>query len=158
ACLETIGENTTDGVVAPLFWYAAGGPVGLWAFKAISTLDSMVGYRDDRYRDLGWASAKLDDLAGLVPARLTWLLMALAALLLGERGGSALRVGWRDSRKHPSPNSAWGEAALAGALGVRLGGMSTYGGVPSPKPFLGDGDDRIGRDTVRRAVRLMGVV
>jgi adenosylcobinamide-phosphate synthase len=158
ACLETLGENSGDGVVAPLFWYAIGGPVGLWSFKTISTLDSMVGYRDLRHRHLGWASARLDDLACLVPARLTWMLIALAALMLGERSRSALRIGWRDGRKHPSPNSAWGEAALAGALGVRLGGSATYRGVPSEKPFLGDPDDPIEATTVRRAARLVVVV
>lgn len=157
ACVETVGENANDGVVAPLFWFAAGGPAGLWAYKAISTLDSMVGYRDDRYRHLGWASARLDDLAAMIPARLTWLLIALAGLIAGERARAALRIGWRDGRKHPSPNSAWGEAALAGALGVQLGGMSTYGGVVCPKPPLGDPGEAIDQGTVRRAVRLMWI-
>ncbi len=155
ACLETIGENVNDGVIAPLFWLALAGPVGLWTYKAVSTLDSMVGYRNERYRDLGWASARLDDLANLVPARLTWIVMALAALILGEHAGAALRIGWRDGRKHPSPNSAWGEATLAGALGVRLGGPSSYGGVPSVKPFLGDAGPPIDALAVRRAVRLL---
>jgi adenosylcobinamide-phosphate synthase len=155
ACVETVAENCNDAVVAPLFWLAIGGPVALWAYKAVSTLDSMVGYRDARYQDYGWASARLDDLAALVPARLTWLLIALAALLRGERAGDALRIGWRDGRKHPSPNAAWGEAAMAGALGVRLGGPATYGGVPALKPFLGDSGDSIGPNTVRRAASLM---
>ena len=155
ACVETVGENTSDGVVAPLFWLALAGPVGLWCFKAISTLDSMVGYRDDRYRHLGWASARLDDLACLIPARLTWLLMAVSAALVGERPYSALRVGWRDGRKHPSPNAAWGEAAMAGALGVQLGGPATYGGLPGSKPFLGDPGDPIDAATVRRSTRLL---
>ncbi|MGE5755681.1 MAG: adenosylcobinamide-phosphate synthase CbiB [Planctomycetaceae bacterium] len=155
ACIETVAENCNDAVVAPLFWFALGGPVALWAYKAVSTLDSMVGYRDPRYRDLGWASARLDDLAALVPARLTWLLIALAALLRGGCAGAALRVGWRDGRKHPSPNAAWGEAAMAGALGIRLGGPATYGGLPSIKPSLGDPGDPIDPATVRRAVGLM---
>ncbi|HEX8202242.1 MAG TPA: cobalamin biosynthesis protein, partial [Isosphaeraceae bacterium] len=126
-------------------------------YKAINTLDSMVGYRDARYRHLGWASARLDDLVGLVPARLTWLLIALAGGLAGERAVSALRIGWRDGRKHPSPNSAWGEAALAGALGVQLGGPATYGSVPSSKPLLGDPLRPIDPGTVRRAVQVLGV-
>src|SRR5262249_44442837 len=134
ACIETVGENANDAVVAPLFYAALAGPVRLWAYKAVNTLDSLVGYRTERYRRFGWAGARADDLANLVPARLTWLLLALAAALAGARGGRALRVGWRDGRKHPSPNSAWGEAALAGALGVQLGGLSTYLGVPSAKP------------------------
>jgi adenosylcobinamide-phosphate synthase len=155
ACVETVAENCNDAVIAPLFWFAVGGPVALWAYKAVSTLDSMVGYRDERYRDYGWSSARLDDLAALIPARLTWFLIALAALLRGEAAGAALRIGWRDGRKHPSPNAAWGEAAMAGALGVRLGGPATYQGVPSVKPFLGDPGEPIGPDTVRRAVALM---
>jgi adenosylcobinamide-phosphate synthase len=158
ACVETVAENCNDAVVAPLFWLALGGPVALWGYKAASTLDSMVGYRDDRYRDLGWASARLDDLLAFVPARLTWLLIALAALVWGERAGAALRIGWRDGRKHPSPNAAWPEAAMAAALGVQLGGPASYGGVPSFKPLLGDRGTAIGPATVRRAVRLMQTV
>jgi adenosylcobinamide-phosphate synthase len=155
ACVETVAENTSDGIVAPLFWLALLGPVGLWAYKAISTLDSMVGYRNERYLRLGWASARLDDLACLVPARLTWLLIALASILVCERPWAALRIGWRDGRKHPSPNAAWGEAAMAGALGVQLGGVASYGGVVSNKPRLGDSIQPIEPTTVRRAVRLM---
>lgn len=157
ACVETIAENANDAIVAPLFWFALGGPAALWAFKASSTLDSMLGYRNPRYLRLGWASARLDDLANLVPARLTWLLMAIASALVGERPWSALRIGWRDGRKHPSPNAAWGEAAMAGALGVQLGGTSTYGGIPSTKPFLGDRGPALDRRTVRRALRVMAV-
>jgi adenosylcobinamide-phosphate synthase len=155
ACVETVGENAGDGVIAPLFYAALAGPVGLWVYKAVNTLDSMVGYRSTKYLRFGWASARADDLANFVPARLTWLLLALAALLTGRRGGAALRVGWRDCRKHPSPNSAWGEAAMAGGLGVQLGGPSAYGGVLSVKPTLGDGGEPLTPQTVRQAVRLM---
>jgi adenosylcobinamide-phosphate synthase len=155
ACVETVAENTTDAVVAPLLFAALFGPIGLWLFKAISTLDSMVGHRNERYLLFGWASARADDLANFVPARLTWLLMALAALLTGQHGGAALRIGWRDGRKHPSPNSAWAEATMAGALGVRLGGASSYQGKPSVKPTLGDGEWPLEAATVRRAIRLM---
>jgi adenosylcobinamide-phosphate synthase len=155
ACVETVAENCNDAVVAPLFWYAVGGVVGLWAFKAVNTLDSLVGYRDERYRRLGWASARLDDLAGLLPARLTWLLISAGSLLVGERPAGALRVGWRDGRKHSSPNAAWGEAAMAGALGVQLGGEATYRGVPYEKPRLGDPGAPIDPATVRRAARVM---
>jgi adenosylcobinamide-phosphate synthase len=157
ACVETVAENCADGVVAPLFWYALGGPAALWAFKAVSTLDSMVGYRDRRYRELGWASARLDDLANLVPARLAWLLIAAASPIVGERGGAALRIGWRDGRKHESPNAAWGEAAMAGALGIQLGGPATYAGVIDAKPLLGDPGEPIGPHTVHRAVRVLWV-
>jgi adenosylcobinamide-phosphate synthase len=155
ACVETVAENTTDGVVAPLFYAALGGPVGLWVYKAVSTLDSMVGYRDARYRRFGWASARADDLANFLPARLTWLLMALAALVTGHAGGRALRVGWRDGRRHPSPNSGWGEATMAGALGVQLGGPSCYQGVSSVKPTLGDPGGPLTLDKASQAVRVM---
>ncbi len=138
ACIETVAENTTDGIVAPLFYAALGGPVALWVYKAINTLDSMVGYKNQRYRRFGWAAARLDDVANFIPARLTLLLIPLAALLTGHRGGQSLRTGWRDGRKHPSPNAGWAEAAMAGALQVQLGGVSTYQGVPSEKPLLGD--------------------
>jgi adenosylcobinamide-phosphate synthase len=155
ACVETVAENCNDAVVAPLFWLALGGPVALWSYKAASTLDSMVGYRDDRYRHLGWASARLDDGLAFVPARITWLLIVMAAMVRGEHALSALRIGWRDGRKHPSPNAAWPEAAMAAALGVQLGGTATYGGVARFKPLLGDQGSAIGPATVRRAVRLM---
>jgi|SRR5579864_2547507 len=157
ACVETVAENCNDAIVAALFWFALAGPVGLWMYKAVSTLDSMVGYRDARYRYLGWASARLDDLTGLIPARLTWLLLSLSSAVLGERGGTALRMGWRDGRKHTSPNAAWGEAAMAGALGVQLGGSATYRGIVVSKPLLGDLGEPICAATVRRAIRIMYV-
>ncbi len=155
ACIETVGENTTDGVVAPLFYAALAGPVGLWVYKAISTLDSMVGYKNPRYLRFGWAAARTDDLANWIPARLTWLLLALAALFGGGNGLGALRIGWRDGRDHPSPNSGWGEATMAGALGVQLGGPATYQGNPSLKPTLGDARKPIARATAQQAIRLM---
>jgi adenosylcobinamide-phosphate synthase len=155
ACVETVAENCNDAVVAPLFWFAVGGPVGMWVYKAINTLDSMVGYRNERYARVGRASARVDDLANLVPARLTWLLIALASVVTREDARKAFTIGWRDGRKHPSPNAAWGEAAMAGALGVRLGGLATYRGVPGEKPRLGDPGDPMGPETVRRAVRVM---
>lgn len=155
ACVETVAENTTDGVVAPLLYTALFGPVGLWVFKAVSTLDSMVGYRDDRYRDFGWASARADDAANFVPARLSILLISVAAVFTGDRPGRAWLVGWRDRHRHPSPNSACAEAAVAGALGVRLGGTATYAGVRSVKPSLGEPGREPTFDDVRRSVRLL---
>jgi adenosylcobinamide-phosphate synthase len=155
ACLETVAENASDGIVAPLFYAALFGPVGLWVYKAINTLDSMVGYRTERYRHFGWASARLDDAANFVPARLTWLLIALSAWLAGRDAAAALRVGWRDGRKHPSPNSAWPEAAMAGALGVQLGGPSSYQGVRSEKPRLGDPKEPLSLEKVRQGIRLV---
>lgn len=157
ACIETVAENTTDAVVAPLCWFALGGPVGLWVFKAISTLDSMVGYRNERYRRFGWASARADDVVNYVPARITLVLLAVAALVTGNGCGSSWRIGWRDGRKHPSPNSGVAEAAMAGALGVQLGGAVSYSGFPSCKPVLGESQRPLTASVVREAIVLMEV-
>lgn len=155
ACVETVAENTSDGVVAPLFYAALAGPVGVWVYKAINTLDSMVGYRSPRYLYFGWASARADDLANYLPARLSSLLIALAAVLLGGHGATALHISWRDGRKHTSPNAGWPEAAMAGALGVQLGGPSTYQGVLSEKPYIGDAQSPICPTTIRQACQVM---
>lgn len=155
ACIETVAENTTDGVVAPLFYAALAGPAGMWVYKAINTLDSMVGYKNARYRRFGAASARADDIANYIPARLTWLLLALGALLSGAQSRKAVLVGWRDGRKHPSPNAGWSEAAMAGALGVQLGGPATYQGVVSEKPLLGDPGAPPSIDKATQAIRIM---
>jgi adenosylcobinamide-phosphate synthase len=138
ATVETVAENTSDGVIAPLFYLCLGGPVLAIAYKAVNTLDSMVGYRNERYLRFGWASARCDDLANFLPARLTGLLMVAAAHLAGLSGRSAWRIMSRDGRNHSSPNSGIPEAAAAGALGVRLGGTSVYSGIPVVKPTIGD--------------------
>ena len=138
AVVETVAENTSDGVIAPLFWLTVGGPVAAMAYKAVSTLDSMVGYRNERYLHLGWASARIDDLLNFIPARLTALLIIIAAALTGRSAVSAARITLRDRLKHPSPNSAHPEAAAAGALGVCLGGAASYGGTAAFKERLGD--------------------
>lgn len=155
ACIETVAENTSDGVVAPLCYLFAGGPVGALLYKGASTLDSMVGYRNERYRDFGWASARLDDILNLVPARLTALFMALAALLLRLDGGRALRTVRRDARKHHSPNAGFPEAAVAGALGIRLGGPAVYFGTPVDKSALGDDLAPVTPEHYRQTVALM---
>ncbi|MBP1628782.1 MAG: cobalamin biosynthesis protein [Holophagaceae bacterium] len=133
AGLETVAESLCDGVLAPLFWFALGGLPALWAFKAVSTLDSMVGHREAPFTHFGWASARLDDLLNLVPARLSVPLIALSAW-----SWRALRLAWRDGAKTSSPNAGWCEAAFAGALGVQLGGLNFYDGVPHEGPRLGD--------------------
>jgi adenosylcobinamide-phosphate synthase len=138
ATIETVAENLSDGVIAPLFYLAIAGPVGMAAYKAINTLDSMVGYRNDRYRDFGWASARIDDIANFVPARIAALLIWLAALIPGFNAPRAFQITLRDGASQPSPNSGYPEAAAAGALGVQLGGLNYYRGVPSRKPTLGD--------------------
>jgi adenosylcobinamide-phosphate synthase len=136
--VETVAENLNDAVVAPLFYFAVAGPVGMAVYKAANTLDSMVGYKNERYREFGWASARLDDVLNFVPARLTALLVALTALTLRLNAGRAVATVWRDAKLQPSPNAGYPEAAMAGALGVQLGGLNFYGGEPSRKPLIGE--------------------
>ena len=155
AVVETVAENTVDGVIAPLFWLFIGGAPLAMAYKAVNTLDSMVGYRNEKYRAIGCVSARMDDLANLIPARLGWLLFSLAATLLGLRGRNALRLGWRDRYQHKSPNSGWSEATVAGALGVRLGGPSHYFGEPVEKPWLGEEYRALKPADILTTVRLM---
>lgn len=155
ATIETVAENASDGVIAPLFWLCLGGPVAASAYKAASTLDSMVGYRNERYLRLGWASARLDDLLNLLPSRLTALSMVLAAPLVGLSARSAWRIWRRDRRRHASPNSGHPEAAAAGALGIRLGGPSQYGGILKVKPFIGDAQRRCDAASYHAMVRLL---
>ena len=151
ATVETVAENTTDGVISPLFWAMLGGPVLLWGFKAANTLDSMVGYMDEKYRDIGWSSAKLDDVMNYIPARLTALLMILAAFLTGMDGRNAFRIVHRDHANHKSPNCAWSEAAAAGAMHIQLGGTHEYFGKPVEKPTIGDADRPAEREDISRA-------
>ncbi len=155
ACIETVAENTSDGVIAPMFYLFLGGPVLAMLYKATNTLDSMVGYRDDRFREMGRASARLDDLLNLLPARLTGLLMVVVALPIGLNGWSAFKVMLRDARKTSSPNSGFPEAAAAGALGIQLGGPAVYFGVPVEKPTLGDPDRPVTVASYRSMIHLM---
>ncbi len=150
AAVESVAENASDGVVAPMLYGLLFGPPGALAYRAVNTLDSMVGYRRGPYAELGWASARLDDLANLIPARATVL---LAAVLSG-RPATALRTARRDGPLASSPNAGWAEAAFAGALGVRLGGPNTYGGVTREGPLLGEGPPPRPRD-IGRAIALM---
>lgn len=128
AAIESVAENTVDGILTPLFFAALAGPVGIWVFKAMSTGDSMIGHKDERYLRFGTVAARLDDAANFIPARIAPALFALAALLTGNSAASAWRVAWRDRSHHDSPNAGIPEAAMAGALKVRLGGPVTYGG------------------------------
>ena len=155
ATVETVAENTTDGVISPLLYAAIGGPILLWGFKAANTLDSMVGYLDAHYRDIGWSSAKLDDVLNYIPARLTALLMCVSAALCGMDGKNALRIVLRDHKNHKSPNCAWSEAAAAGALHVQLGGTHDYFGKPIEKPTIGDDDRTICREDIGKTNRLL---
>lgn len=157
AAVESVAENLVDGVTAPLFWLCLAGPVGGMAFKAASTLDSMFGYKNERYLEFGWAGARLDDLANWLPARLTAPLIVLAALLLGQDWRASWRVMIRDRHRHASPNSGFSEAAFAGALRVQLGGPSTYGGKLSLKPTLGDAGRPVTSTDLGRANALLAV-
>jgi adenosylcobinamide-phosphate synthase len=125
------------------------------AYKALNTLDSMVGYRNDRYRYLGWASARGDDLANLIPSRLTALLFVLSSFILEKNWKATWRITWRDGRKSTSPNSGYPEAAMAGALGVRLGGKNSYFGRVEEKPFIGEPQRSIDRNVVKESLHLM---
>lgn len=140
ACIETMAENTSDGVVAPLFYLAIGGPVGGLLYKAVNTMDSMIGYRNERYLEFGRTAARLDDLLNWFPARLTSLLMVAGSFFLNLNGWQGWRIMLRDAKKHASPNAGYPEAAAAGALGVQLGGTSLYFGKEQFKATLGDAD------------------
>lgn len=141
AVIETLAENAADGIIAPMFYFAIGGLPLAMAYKAVNTLDSMVGYRNEKYKNFGWASAKLDDIVNFIPARITGMLIVLATLILKmsvAAGHLSLRTMLRDGRKHLSPNSGIPEAAMSGALGVRLGGPSFYAGMLVEKPYIGE--------------------
>ncbi len=153
--VETVAENTSDGVIAPLFFLMLGGPVLALAYKAVNTLDSMVGYKNDRYLRFGWASARCDDLANWLPARLTGVLMVVAAPFAALSACGGWRIMLRDGRNHASPNSGIPEAAAAGALGVRIGGTNVYFGQPVAKPTIGDPEKPLDGSAWRGAVRLM---
>lgn len=153
--VETVAENTSDGIIAPLFWLTIGGPVGAIAYKAVSTLDSMVGYRNRRYLQLGWASARMDDLLNYIPARISALLLIVSSPLAGLSASNAARITLRDRLKHPSPNSAHPEAAAAGALGVQLGGASSYNGASSWKEYIGDALQPLDERAYRGMIKLM---
>lgn len=132
AAIESLAESFCDGVAAPLFWLLVLGLPGVWAYKAINTADSLIGHSEQPWRDFGWAAARLDDLLNFIPARLAAVLLCVAGI-----GGWATM--WRDCRRHSSPNAGWPEAAMAGALGVRLAGPAIYDGELHDKPWLGDG-------------------
>lgn len=157
ATVESVAENTSDAVVGPLVWGAVGGVPGLLAYRAVNTLDAMVGHRSERYARFGWAAARLDDVANLAPARLTAVLAVALAPAVGGRPRAALRVWRRDGRKHPSPNAGPVEAAFAGALGRTLGGPLRYGTRVEERPLLGDGPAPEVAD-IARAARLSVVV
>ncbi len=155
AAIETMTENIVDGIVSPLFFLFLGGaPLG-FAFKAVNTMDSMVGYKNDKYLDFGWAAAKFDDLVNYVPARMTGVLVVVVSGLLGLDGAQAWKVLKRDRRNHASPNSAYSEAPAAGALRIQLGGKASYFGQVSMKPTMGDPIEPVEPRHIRLAARIM---
>jgi adenosylcobinamide-phosphate synthase len=157
ATVESVAENTADAAVAPLFWGALAGVPGLLTYRAVNTLDAMVGHRSPRYQRFGWASARLDDVANWLPARATAALTVVCAPMAGGSALGALRAWRRDGAAHPSPNAGRCEAAMAGALGLRLGGRNVYGSRVEDRPALGDGRPPTA-DDIRRAVRLSRAV
>lgn len=157
ACVETVAESSVDGIVSPLFYFFAGGPTATMAYKAVNTLDSMVGYKNERYIRFGWASARLDDIANYIPARICAVLIPLASCLCGCGFTRSLRTALRDGRKHESPNSGIPEAAMAGALRVQLGGPSIYQGEVVEKPFIGDDQNQLTVKSIDIALKIMYV-
>jgi adenosylcobinamide-phosphate synthase len=145
AGIESLAESFCDGIAAPLFWLLLLGLPGLWAYKAINTADSLIGHREPRWRAFGWASARADDLANWIPARLAGGIVCIA-------GAKGFRIMWRDARKHASPNAGWTEAAMAGALDLRLAGPVAYDGMTHIKPWLGDGRAAVTGHDVMRAL------
>jgi adenosylcobinamide-phosphate synthase len=152
AALETLAENLSDGVIAPLFWFALLGTPGMLAYKMVNTLDSMIGYQTERYKDFGCWAAHIDDIANYIPARLTALLMV--APLLSPLGGGLLRFVIKYGRNHASPNSGYPEAALAGILNCRFGGPHYYFGELFDKPFIGENERPLTTDDMKKAVRV----
>ncbi len=155
AAVETVAENTSDGVIAPMFYLALGGPLLGCLYKAVNTMDSMVGYKNDKYMDFGRCAALLDDVVNYIPARLAALELILAAFLTGMDGKNAWRIWRRDRRNHASPNSAQTESAVAGALGLRLAGDAVYFGKLHKKPYIGDDLRPIEPEDIRRSHKLM---
>ena len=155
AAVETVAENTVDGVTAPLFFAVLFGPVGAMVYKAASTLDSTFGYKNEKYIRFGWCPAKFDDLLNYIPARLTAVCISVASLLTGMSPKNALRILFRDGRNHPSPNAGLCEAAMAGAINIQLGGLNCYFGKPSEKPLLGEPGSTISPGHIKQANTLM---
>ena len=155
AAVETVAENTADGVVAPIFYMVLFGLPGMFLYKAVNTLDSMTGYKNERYMYLGRTSARMDDLLNLIPARIAGGIMIIAAGAAGFDTAGAMHIFLRDRKNHESPNSAHCEAAMAGALNIRLGGDAWYFGKLHKKPFIGDDDREPDTEDIRNANKIM---
>ncbi|MDD2388511.1 MAG: adenosylcobinamide-phosphate synthase CbiB [Desulfobacterales bacterium] len=155
ASVETVAENLVDGIISPLFFAAIGGAPLAMAYKMVNTLDSMVGYKNETYREFGTVSARIDDILNYLPARLSVPLIALAAQLINRKGAVSFKTAWKEGANHSSPNSGYSEAAFAGALGVKLGGPNFYHGILVTKPFIGEDFGETGTAHIKRACDLM---
>lgn len=154
ATVETIAENTVDGIISPLFYAFIGGAPLALAYKAVNTLDSMVGYKNEKYKDFGWAAAKVDDIANFIPARISAVLLPVASRLAGKNIRGSWRIVLRDRRKNSSPNSGIPEAAIAGTLGIQLGGESYYNGVAVNKALIGDRVNLLQIEHIRESINI----
>ncbi|MDI6815642.1 MAG: adenosylcobinamide-phosphate synthase CbiB [Actinomycetota bacterium] len=157
ATIESVSENAVDGVIAPLIFAMIGGAPLAMAYKAVNTLDSMLGYKNERYEDFGWAAARLDDVVNYIPARISVLILSISALLIRRDGIKALTVAVRDGGKHASVNSGYPEAAVAGAMGVRLGGTNRYDGVARKSGYLGDAKGALTQKNINEVAWLVFV-
>ncbi|EKN64304.1 adenosylcobinamide-phosphate synthase CbiB [Schinkia azotoformans] len=153
--VETVAENIVDAIISPLFFALIGGAPLAMAYRATNTLDSMIGYKNEKYKDLGWASARLDDILNFIPARITGLLLIVASLLLRLDAKKALTIIIRDAKLHPSPNSGIPESAVAGALQIQLGGTNYYKGIPSHRAVMGDSHRPLQADDILKTVKMM---
>ena len=153
--VETIAENIVDGIISPLFYFVIGGVPLAFLYRAVNTLDSMVGYKNDKYGDFGMVAARVDDVFNYIPARLTGILLVLAAIILRLNVRGTITAIWRDAAKHPSPNSGFAEAGVAGALGIRLGGLNYYGGVASKRAYMGEADIELAPIHIKQTIQIM---
>ena len=156
-CIETSAESSVDGIIAPLLYAFIGGPALAMAYKSINTLDSMVGYRNEKYLKFGWASANLDDIANFIPARIAAIILPISSYICGADYSNSVKILKRDGQKHPSPNSGIPEAAIAGALRIRLGGPNIYNDIPSDKPFIGDPQKNVCFDDINSTAKIVMV-
>jgi len=153
--VETIAENIVDGIISPLFYFVIGGVPLAFLYRAVNTLDSMVGYKNDKYKDFGMVAARVDDVFNYIPARLTGILLFLAAVILRFCVYGVVTAIWRDAAKHPSPNSGFAEAGVAGALGIRLGGLNYYGGVASQRAYMGVALTQLAPIHIKQTIQMM---
>lgn len=156
--VETVAENIVDAIISPLFYAAIGGAPLAMAYRAANTLDSMVGYKNEKYANLGWASARFDDVANFIPARLSALFLIATSWVLGLDGKGCYRAIRRDARKHPSPNSGFTEAGVAGALGIQLGGLNYYQGVPSHRATMGTQTRPLAPEDILKTNKIMNIL